>query len=200
MTEMKRGGWLGLALILGTTVPAALAQQPTSPSYPVYKVTNTPAPAAASPAPASTPAPPPSAPAQPAPRNWRNSSRRSRSIPTRSSPPSCRRRSIRWRSSRRRASWRDTNNLAKLDAQPWDENVKAVARVPAVIQKMNDDLAWTIGARRGVPGAGQGSDGRHPDHARQGPEGGHAPDDAAADRDGHQHDRRENRSSSRSWW
>ena len=38
----------------------------------------------------------------------------------------------------------DTNNLAKLDAQPWDENVKAVARVPAVIKKMNDDLAWTV--------------------------------------------------------
>ncbi|MGD0350219.1 MAG: DUF3300 domain-containing protein [Verrucomicrobiota bacterium] len=38
----------------------------------------------------------------------------------------------------------DTNNLANLDAQPWDENVKAVARVPAAIQKMNDDLPWTI--------------------------------------------------------
>jgi len=38
----------------------------------------------------------------------------------------------------------DTNNLAKLDAQPWDANVKAVARVPAVIQKMNEDLAWTM--------------------------------------------------------
>ena len=25
----------------------------------------------------------------------------------------------------------NTNNLAKLDEQPWDENVKAVARVPA---------------------------------------------------------------------
>jgi uncharacterized membrane protein YgcG len=38
----------------------------------------------------------------------------------------------------------DTNNLAKLDAQPWDENVKAVAAVPAAIQKLNDDLPWTI--------------------------------------------------------
>lgn len=37
-----------------------------------------------------------------------------------------------------------TNNLAQLDAQPWDENVKAVARVPTVIQKMNDDLQWTV--------------------------------------------------------
>jgi Protein of unknown function (DUF3300) len=37
----------------------------------------------------------------------------------------------------------DTNNLATLDDQPWDANVKAVARFPAVIQKMNDDLGWT---------------------------------------------------------
>ncbi len=37
----------------------------------------------------------------------------------------------------------DTNNLAKLDAQPWDDNVKEVARIPAVIQKMNEDLTWT---------------------------------------------------------
>jgi len=38
----------------------------------------------------------------------------------------------------------DTNNLAKLDEQPWDENVKAVARVPGVIKMLNDDLAWTM--------------------------------------------------------
>jgi hypothetical protein len=38
----------------------------------------------------------------------------------------------------------DTNNLSRLDDQPWDANVKAVARFPAVIQKMNDDLQWTI--------------------------------------------------------
>jgi Protein of unknown function (DUF3300) len=37
----------------------------------------------------------------------------------------------------------DTNNLATLDDQPWDTNVKAVAKFPTVIQKMNDDLAWT---------------------------------------------------------
>jgi len=39
---------------------------------------------------------------------------------------------------------RDTNNLAKLDAQPWDDSVKAVARVPDAIKKLNDDLPWTI--------------------------------------------------------
>ncbi len=37
----------------------------------------------------------------------------------------------------------NTNNLATLDDQPWDANVKAVARFPSVIQKMNDDLGWT---------------------------------------------------------
>lgn len=38
----------------------------------------------------------------------------------------------------------DTNNLAKLDAQPWNTNVKALARIPAVIKQMNDELPWTI--------------------------------------------------------
>ncbi len=38
----------------------------------------------------------------------------------------------------------DTNNLAQLDSQPWDDNVKAVARFPDAIKKMNDDLQWTI--------------------------------------------------------
>ncbi len=38
----------------------------------------------------------------------------------------------------------NTNNLINLDGQPWDDNVKAVAKVPEVIQKMNDDLQWTM--------------------------------------------------------
>ena len=38
----------------------------------------------------------------------------------------------------------DTNNLAKLDEQPWDDNVKAVARVPDAIKRLNDDLTWTM--------------------------------------------------------
>jgi hypothetical protein len=38
----------------------------------------------------------------------------------------------------------DTNNLAKLDEQPWDDNVKALARVPEAIKKLNDELPWTI--------------------------------------------------------
>jgi hypothetical protein len=39
---------------------------------------------------------------------------------------------------------KDTNNIPKLDEQPWDENVKAVARFPELIAKMDADLAWTL--------------------------------------------------------
>jgi hypothetical protein len=39
---------------------------------------------------------------------------------------------------------KDTNNILKVDGQPWDENVKAVAKFPELIQKMNDDLTWTM--------------------------------------------------------
>jgi hypothetical protein len=39
---------------------------------------------------------------------------------------------------------KDTNNIPKLDDQPWDENVKAVARVPELIAKMDQDLQWTM--------------------------------------------------------
>src|SRR5579859_2491169 len=37
----------------------------------------------------------------------------------------------------------NTNNLASLDDQTWDANVRAVARFPSVIQKMSDDIGWT---------------------------------------------------------
>src|SRR5436190_9828270 len=39
---------------------------------------------------------------------------------------------------------KDTNNIPKVDEQPWDENVKAVAKFPELIGKMDADLAWTI--------------------------------------------------------
>lgn len=39
---------------------------------------------------------------------------------------------------------KNTNNISKLDAQPWDENVKAVAKFPELIAKMNEDLNWTV--------------------------------------------------------
>src|SRR5262252_7988764 len=39
---------------------------------------------------------------------------------------------------------KDTNNIAKLDQQPWDDNVKAVAKFPELIAKMDADLAWTM--------------------------------------------------------
>jgi hypothetical protein len=38
----------------------------------------------------------------------------------------------------------NTNQLDQLDQQPWDASVKAVARVPDLIRKMNEDIAWTI--------------------------------------------------------
>ena len=38
---------------------------------------------------------------------------------------------------------KNTNNLPLLDDQPWDENVRAVAKFPAMIQKMDEDLSWT---------------------------------------------------------
>jgi len=39
---------------------------------------------------------------------------------------------------------KDTNNIPKVDAQSWDENVKAVAKFPELITKLDADLAWTI--------------------------------------------------------
>jgi hypothetical protein len=38
----------------------------------------------------------------------------------------------------------DPNNVAKIDAQPWETNVKEVAKFPDVLKKMNDDLNWTV--------------------------------------------------------
>src|SRR5436190_23914281 len=39
---------------------------------------------------------------------------------------------------------KDTNNIPKVDEQLWDENVKAAAKFPELIAKMDQDLAWTI--------------------------------------------------------
>ncbi len=38
---------------------------------------------------------------------------------------------------------KNTNNIAKLDSQPWDENVKALARFPDVIATMDTNISWT---------------------------------------------------------
>src|SRR5262245_27902572 len=38
----------------------------------------------------------------------------------------------------------DTNNASKIDEQSWDDSVKAIAKIPAALKKMNDDLQWTI--------------------------------------------------------
>src|SRR4051812_15287862 len=38
----------------------------------------------------------------------------------------------------------DPNNTSKIDEQSWDDSVKAIAKVPAALKKLNDDLPWTI--------------------------------------------------------
>ena len=37
----------------------------------------------------------------------------------------------------------NTNNIPKIDEQPWDVNVKSVAKIPAALAKLNADLTWT---------------------------------------------------------
>src|SRR5262245_59607187 len=39
---------------------------------------------------------------------------------------------------------KDTNNIAKVDQQSWDDNVKAVAKFPDVIAMMDTNLEWTV--------------------------------------------------------
>lgn len=39
---------------------------------------------------------------------------------------------------------KDTNNIPKVDEQNWDDNVKAVAKIPALIAQMDADLDWTV--------------------------------------------------------
>ena len=39
---------------------------------------------------------------------------------------------------------KDTNNIPKVDDQPWDDNVKELAKFPDMIAKMDADLAWTM--------------------------------------------------------
>jgi hypothetical protein len=39
---------------------------------------------------------------------------------------------------------KDTNNIPKVDAQPWDDNVKEVAKFPDLIAKMDADISWTM--------------------------------------------------------
>jgi Protein of unknown function (DUF3300) len=39
---------------------------------------------------------------------------------------------------------KNPDNIAALDQQPWDPNVKTVARIPSVIQMMDTNLEWTV--------------------------------------------------------
>src|SRR6476646_9588241 len=38
---------------------------------------------------------------------------------------------------------KNTNNISKLDQQPWDDSVKAVARIPELISKLDSEITWT---------------------------------------------------------
>src|SRR4051812_36718648 len=38
---------------------------------------------------------------------------------------------------------KNTNNIPKLDEQPWDENVRHLAKFPDLLARMNEDLPWT---------------------------------------------------------
>jgi hypothetical protein len=39
---------------------------------------------------------------------------------------------------------KDTNNIPKVDDQDWDQNVKAVAKFPDMIARMDADIGWTM--------------------------------------------------------
>jgi hypothetical protein len=39
---------------------------------------------------------------------------------------------------------KDTNNISKIDERPWDDNVKAAAKFPELIAKMDQELQWTM--------------------------------------------------------
>lgn len=40
---------------------------------------------------------------------------------------------------------RDTNNIPRIETQPWDDKVKQVAKFPEVLAKLDADLDWTVG-------------------------------------------------------
>lgn len=39
---------------------------------------------------------------------------------------------------------KDTNNVSKVEEQPWDDSVKAVSKFPELVAKMDADLEWTV--------------------------------------------------------
>jgi hypothetical protein len=135
MKDMKLGWSLGLVLVWSG---AAFAADATAPAYPITQSAAQPAP------PTATPAPPPAAGAK---RSAADLEKLVAPIALYPDPllatllPA----SVYPLEIVQAARFvADTNNLAKLDAQPWDDNVKAVARVPDAIKKLNDDIAWTI--------------------------------------------------------
>ena len=88
---------------------------------------------------------------------------------------------------------KDTNNIPKVDEQPWDENVKALAKFPELIQKMNDDLTWTMDLGQAFLDQQKELMDTIQIVARQGEFRRRAQDDPAASHRRHQHHHRENR-------
>ncbi|HWV98719.1 MAG TPA: DUF3300 domain-containing protein [Candidatus Acidoferrum sp.] len=39
--------------------------------------------------------------------------------------------------------WREGGDINQIDAQPWDNSLKALARYPATLKMLDDNLAWT---------------------------------------------------------
>jgi len=125
MKIVKRGRWLGLALTLLT--PWCIVAQETSPA-----------------AQESNPAPPPSAPVQ---RSAAELEKLAEPIALHPDPlisiilPAA---AYPVEIVQAARFVRDTNNLPKVDDQPWDENVKSVAKFPQLISMMDSNLAWTV--------------------------------------------------------
>jgi hypothetical protein len=138
--------WRTWWLSAGAACCVSLGLRSAEPGYPIHRVTNNPAPAAitSTTTPAATPAPPPAAPAQ---RSAADLERLALPIALHPDPliaillPAS---AYPLEIVQAARLVKDTNNLAKVDQQPWDDNVKAVAKFPELIAKMDADLSWTV--------------------------------------------------------
>ena len=145
MTEMKHGGMAGTSVDSGRDGAGCVGTAADESLLPGLQGDQFPGAGAASPAPASTPAPPPSAPAQ---RGATELEKLAMPIALHPDPliaiilPAA----VYPVEIVQAARFvKDTNNIPKVDEQPWDDNVKAVAKFPELIAKMDADLAWTVG-------------------------------------------------------
>jgi len=134
---MKTSCWLFL-LVCSRAAFAADAPPP------IYQKTEAPAAQAAAAAPQATPAPPPSAPAK---RSGADLEKLVLPIALHPDPliaiilPAS---AYPLEIVQAARFVKDTNNIPKLDDQPWDDNVKELAKFPDMIAKMDADLPWTM--------------------------------------------------------